>query len=202
MTRFSLRDSLIKLKEKNYDPFIGKTIDALTTNLNEDQLRVLLMSHGLKIDNRIINLYFYDNVGFRCMNEREDLYGKKPICNNIERFMNQLYENSFQQEFKDIWNVGDIMIFNFSHEEVGVIIAKLEEIGTIIKFGTEPFYNFKGFKISPENEKGQRYDFSYTEDDLEVLEIGEHSLMFPTDEQIKEYFPEEWKKSHTDRFDL
>lgn len=90
---FSVKDSLIKLKDKKYGEHINNTIDILVNRFDESQIRIL-SSQGLKIDNNIIRLYFIDNVGFRCMNEKDNIYGKLPICKNIERFMNNLYIES------------------------------------------------------------------------------------------------------------
>lgn len=95
MNNFSIKDSLIKLQEKNYDNNINKTINLLIENYDEGQIRVLSQYQGLKIDNNIIRLYFIENVGFRCMNERDNIFGKLPICRNIEQYMNKLYVESF-----------------------------------------------------------------------------------------------------------
>lgn len=96
MYNFSVKDSLVKLQEKNYDININKTINLLVENYDEGQIRVLSQYQGLKIDNNIIRLYFIENVGFRCMNDRDNVYGKLPICRNIENYMNKLYNESFE----------------------------------------------------------------------------------------------------------
>lgn len=93
MSDFSLKESLIKLKNKNYDKNINNTIDILTENFDESQLRILSQFKGIKIDNNLINLFFIENVGFRCLNDKDNIYGKLPICKNIEKYMNQLYVN-------------------------------------------------------------------------------------------------------------
>lgn len=90
MNSFSIRDSLLKLKERNYDLKINNTIDLLIEKFNEDELKILI-ARGLKIDNNIIRLYFLDNVGFRCFNEKQEHYGKLPICLNIEKLLNNEY---------------------------------------------------------------------------------------------------------------
>lgn len=91
MSNFSVKDSLIKLQEKNYDIKINNTIKLLVENLDEGQIRVLSQYKGLNIDNNLIRLFFIDNVGFRCMNEKSEIYGKFPLCNNIENYLNKLY---------------------------------------------------------------------------------------------------------------
>jgi len=88
---FSLKDSLEKLKNKKYDISIDNTIDNLLIKFDDEQLKMLSKRQGLLIDNKLIRLFFVDNVGFRCYNEKDDIYGKFSICINIERFMNNLY---------------------------------------------------------------------------------------------------------------
>ena len=99
---FSVKDSLCKLKDKNYDVNITKTINIITENLEEDQIRVISQYQGLKIDNDIIRLHFIENVGFRCYNERDNVVGKLPICKNIEKYMNQLYLDFIKEEHEKI----------------------------------------------------------------------------------------------------
>lgn len=94
MNSFSLKDSLLMLKNKNYDDTINHNIDILVNTYDEYQLLVLAGDKGLKINN-IIRLFYMDNVGFRCLNEKSDIYGKLPICKNIEKYMNSLYLDSF-----------------------------------------------------------------------------------------------------------
>jgi len=88
---FSLKDSLEKLKNRKYDISITNTIDNLLIKFDEEQLRMLSKRQGLLIDNKLIRLFFLENVGFRCYNEKNEIYGKFSICINIERFMNNLY---------------------------------------------------------------------------------------------------------------
>lgn len=91
MNSFSVKNSLYKLKAKNYDINITKTINTITENLEEDQIRVISQYQGLKIDNNIIRLHFIENIGFRCYNEKDNIIGKLPVCKNIEKYMNELY---------------------------------------------------------------------------------------------------------------
>jgi hypothetical protein len=91
MKEFSLKESLIKLKEKNYDNNINQTINLLVEKFDEDQLKLMAHYQGIKVDNRIIRLFFMQGVGFRCYNEKNEIYGKLPLCKNIENFMNKLY---------------------------------------------------------------------------------------------------------------
>lgn len=91
---FSIKDSLLKLHDRNYDQNINNTIDMIVDNFNEDQIKILARQ-GLKLTN-IIRLYYIDNAGFRCYNEQTQLYGNLPICNNIEKFMNKEYRTSVE----------------------------------------------------------------------------------------------------------
>lgn len=97
---FSIKDSLLKLKERDYGVNINNSINVILENLDENQVKVLSQYQGLKIDN-LIRLYFYDNVGFRCINEKDNIYGKLPICKNIEKYMNSLYSDAINEFLKD-----------------------------------------------------------------------------------------------------
>lgn len=97
---FSIKDSLLKLKERDYGININNSINIILENLDEEQIRVLSQYQGLKIDN-LIRLYFYENVGFRCINEKDNIYGKLPICKNIEKYMNNLYSDAINEFLKD-----------------------------------------------------------------------------------------------------
>jgi hypothetical protein len=94
MLNFSVKESLIKLKDKNYDKNINNTINIIVEKFDEQQIRVLSQYQGIKIDNNIIRLFFIENVGFRCYNEKDNIVGKLPICRNIENYMNKLYLES------------------------------------------------------------------------------------------------------------
>lgn len=93
INNFFISDSLEKLKERSYDNKINETINLLLENFDESQLKMIASNYGLKIDNNLIRLFFVENIGFRCMNEKDNLIGKMPICINIENFMNKLYLN-------------------------------------------------------------------------------------------------------------
>jgi len=98
MKKFLIVESLQRLRDKKYDDNITSSINKILENYSEDQLRILLQYRGIKIDNNLINLFFIENVGFRCINEKENVYGKLPICNNIEKYMNKLYLDSFEDQ--------------------------------------------------------------------------------------------------------
>jgi len=95
MSNFLVTESLLKLKDKKYT---NDNIKFLVENYTEEELRILLM-RGLRLDQKqLINLYFLENVGFRCNNEKYDRVGRLPICRNIENFMNKLYLEFISEE--------------------------------------------------------------------------------------------------------
>ena len=96
MNNFLIRDGLLKLKEKNYDKNINNTIDFLLEKYDEEQILLLSKFQGLKIDNNVLRLFFIHGIGFRCQNEKINIIGRLPICNNIEKYMNQLYLDSYK----------------------------------------------------------------------------------------------------------
>ena len=55
--------------------------------LDDNQL-AYMCSTGLKINGKDIVLYF-NGWGFTCMNENANIYGRKPICNIIEKKLNE-----------------------------------------------------------------------------------------------------------------
>jgi len=87
----TIKECLTVLAEKNIDMNINRTIFNLK-NIDDDQLEYKL-SNGIKIDNHMLNLYFYRNMGFKCNNNFSDKYGNLPICNYIEKTLNQAYKS-------------------------------------------------------------------------------------------------------------
>ena len=92
--KFTLTESLSKLKNKNYQQNISSNIDRILEKYGEEQLLYLSMNGGILLDNSIIKLSFYQGIGFRCHNEGVDKFGRLPVCNNIEKFLNDIYINS------------------------------------------------------------------------------------------------------------
>jgi len=93
MFNFSIKESLIQLKNKKYNPSITKTVDELVL-LEEYQLYLIVSSRGIKLTNLIV-LNFSENIGFRCTNLQPELYGYLPLCKNVEKFLNEKYQSSF-----------------------------------------------------------------------------------------------------------
>ena len=88
-----IKKCLLKLTEQNYDMSINKHVKYLLENLDETQLIYKLSNNGIKIDNNMINLWYYPNIGFKCDNMWKEKYGNLPICGKIERYLNeQLYK--------------------------------------------------------------------------------------------------------------
>lgn len=87
----TIKECLTVLSEKNIDMNINRTIFNLK-NIDDDQLEYQL-SNGVKIDGHMINLYFYRNMGFKCNNNFIEKFGNLPICNYIEKTLNQTYKS-------------------------------------------------------------------------------------------------------------
>lgn len=87
-----IRESLQSLLDSNLDfGDIRKTkIKGYLDNLDEKQLEHLMTRfNGLIANDIYIN--FYPNIGFRCSND-EQKTGKLPICNIIQKRLNQKYQ--------------------------------------------------------------------------------------------------------------
>ena len=172
MNNFSVKCSLMKLREKNYDININNTIDMLVEKFDEGQIRILSQYQGLKIDNNLIRLFFIENVGFRCLNDKDNIYGKMPICQNIEKYMNKLYVESFKTpEFKvgDYVKLTNTLYLNATICRMNNVtlntIFKVEDVGFDINFDFEYrihllnneildyiLVNEKDIKMAPEEE--------------------------------------------------
>ena len=86
----TIKNSLIKLMNENVDMAVNKHVKYLIENVEESQLIYKLSSPtGIKIDNNMIILKYYEGIGFQCKNMWEEKYGKLPICGRIERFLNK-----------------------------------------------------------------------------------------------------------------
>lgn len=87
-----IKECLKVLLERDYEePTLKPTIKNLLNNFDEDQL-VYLLNNGLKISSDLV-LYFYFGIGFRCYNDNAHIIGNKPICNVIEKKLNNKYKN-------------------------------------------------------------------------------------------------------------
>lgn len=85
-----IKESLKRLTEQNIDMSINKHVKYLLENVDEHQLEHKLSQQpGVKIDGNMIQLWYYPGNGFRCQNMFTERYGRLPICNYIERFLNE-----------------------------------------------------------------------------------------------------------------
>ena len=84
-----VKEKLQKLFEKGLDKEVNRNIIYMKENYDDDSLRFLLSNSGFKINDDII-LRYYEGVGFKCQDINERIYGKSPLCQNIERFLNRL----------------------------------------------------------------------------------------------------------------
>lgn len=85
-----LRECLLEFKNNNFEiPYVGKTINYLVENFDEDQLSHLFKI-GVKIDQNHLLLQYNTGVGWRCLNEDYNYVGVKPICRTIEKSLNNI----------------------------------------------------------------------------------------------------------------
>jgi hypothetical protein len=75
------------LLERDYREMTMPTyIKTLINNYDDDQLMYLLYEGvNISVD---IKLYYYEHVGFRCMNINSNTIGHKPVCRLIEKTLN------------------------------------------------------------------------------------------------------------------
>jgi len=82
-----VKEYLQILLERDYrEPTMPKTIKTLLETFDDDQLGYMLHT-GLKISDDI-TLYYFEGQGFRCSNENAHIIGHKPVCNVIEKTLN------------------------------------------------------------------------------------------------------------------
>lgn len=85
-----ITECLLRLTERNVDMQINKHVKFLLENMDELQLEYKLSQPtGIKIDGHMINLWYYPNAGFKCMNMFQEKYGRLPLCNFVESFLNE-----------------------------------------------------------------------------------------------------------------
>ena len=83
-----VKEKLQKLFEKGLDRDVNKNIIYMKENYDDQSLLFLLSNTGFKINDDII-LRYYEGIGFKCQDVNERMYGKSPLCQNIERFLNR-----------------------------------------------------------------------------------------------------------------
>jgi hypothetical protein len=82
-----IKEYLQLLLERDYrEPNMTLTVKSLLENFNDEQLGYML-HNGLNISNNII-LYYFEGQGFRCSNNNAHIIGHKPVCNIIEKTLN------------------------------------------------------------------------------------------------------------------
>lgn len=85
-----VKECLKRLTEKNIDMSINKHVKYLIDNVEESQLEYKLsQTSGVKIDGQMIQLWYHTGLGFQCKNMFAEKYGRLPLCNYIERFLNE-----------------------------------------------------------------------------------------------------------------
>ena len=83
-----IKKCLVSLLEKNYTEEFQEPIMYLIDNFTEEQLEYMLQM-GKNIDiNENFKLHYNAGLGFRCVNNDSIIRGRIPLCNNIEKTLN------------------------------------------------------------------------------------------------------------------
>ena len=86
----SVKECLKRLTEQNVDMSVNKHVKYLVESMEENQIQYKLSQQtGVKIDGNMIHLWYYPGLGFQCRNMYQERYGRLPLCNYIERFLNE-----------------------------------------------------------------------------------------------------------------
>jgi hypothetical protein len=84
-----IKEKLKILYDRNIDNEVSKNIDFINNNYSESDLSYILSNSGYKISENIILRYYYGH-GFVCQDLNEKYFGKSPLSQNVERFLNRL----------------------------------------------------------------------------------------------------------------
>lgn len=190
MFNFSIKESLCDLKSKNYDSTINKNIDYLN-NYEDYQLKLIAKSEGLKLNN-LIRLNFTENVGFNCYNIHQERYGRLPLCRNIEKFLNEKYQESLTGTNNIIEFLKTEIINQYGYKnweefvkdqklgETQSIIYKLEDIGKLNKLPVKVHYGEididKEYYNTNENENIKKLPHHWLTINDKIFEFSKGSL--------------------------
>jgi len=85
-----IKECLQHLKEQDFDTELNRGI---TNIMQIDEMYLpTLLSEGIRLTDELL-LYYYNGYGFKCINTNQAYIGRKPICNIIEKKLNEkLYE--------------------------------------------------------------------------------------------------------------
>lgn len=83
-----IKEKLEKLYNRNLDKDLNNNILYMNEHYDENSLKFILSNAGFKINDNII-LRYHEQYGFRCQDLYESVYGKSPLSQNIERFLNR-----------------------------------------------------------------------------------------------------------------
>lgn len=83
-----IKKCLMDLRDKEIPiQYMNKNINYLTESFDDDQLMHLLMT-GVKIDNQYMMIQYIPGNGWKCFNEDYNYVGRKPVCNLVEKTLN------------------------------------------------------------------------------------------------------------------
>jgi len=95
-----LRDCLKALIENKALVDFKPKVKSLYDSFDNNNLEYVL-GRGVTIDqSSVIFLNFNKNIGFRCTNVNQNNVGKLPICNQIEKILNEKYVELINQNKK------------------------------------------------------------------------------------------------------
>jgi hypothetical protein len=83
-------NELLNRDDIGLNPKKLKILEYYLYSLDEHQLDSSLSFNGIQLEE--IKIYYYNNVGFRCININENRVGKLPICKLIENILNTEYK--------------------------------------------------------------------------------------------------------------
>lgn len=84
-----IKKCLMYLRDKEISiQYMNRNINYLTETFDDDQLMHLLMT-GVKIDNQHMMIQYIPGNGWKCFNEDYNYVGRKPVCNLIEKTLNE-----------------------------------------------------------------------------------------------------------------
>jgi hypothetical protein len=83
-----IKEKLNELISRNIDNNVSEKISFIKDNYDENELTYILSNGGFQINDNII-LHYFPGIGFKCYDVNERYFGKSPLSQNIERFLNR-----------------------------------------------------------------------------------------------------------------
>ena len=84
-----IKEILNILVEKNYNILGLKNRMTEVLNYYTEEQLFYMLKDGLNINGNEFELYYVEGIGFRCHNTDKHINGNKPVCNIIEKNLNE-----------------------------------------------------------------------------------------------------------------